>query len=117
MYGRSPSASATVMAEAATSMESTQPQSSAQLEAEIRRLKQQTMRAVSPEQQRYRALLCESMQLEIARLERDRAQALRLEDQRRGALLRKYLKGPHGRAIRALLRRVVGARDRVLFDL
>jgi len=105
------------MAEAATSMESTQPQTSAQIEAEIRRLKQQTTRPMSPEQQRYRALLCESMQLEIARLERHRANTLRLEDQRRGALLRMYLKGQHGRAIRALLRRVVGVRDRFLFDL
>jgi hypothetical protein len=117
LYGRGSIDSAIVMAEAATSMESTQPQSSAQIEAEIRRLKQQKMRAVSPEQQRYRALLCESMQLEIARLERHRAHALRLEDQRRGALLRAYLKGPYGRALRALLRRVVGARDRSLFDL
>jgi len=105
------------MAEAATSMESTQPQTSAQIEAEIRRLKQQTMRPMSPEQQRYRALLRESVQLEIARLERQRAHALRLEDQRRGALLRKYLQGRHGRAIRAMLRRVVGVRDRFLFDL
>jgi hypothetical protein len=117
MYDRRPIESASVMAEAATSMESTQPQTSAQIEAEIRRLKQQSMRSVSPEQQRYRALLYESVQLEIARLERHRAQALRLEDQRRGALLRKYLKGRHGRTIRALLRRVVGVRDRFLFDL
>ncbi len=116
MYGRG-SIDATAMAEAATSMESTQPQTSAQIEAEIRRLKQQTMRAVSPQQQRYRALLCESVQLEIARLERQRAHALRLEDQHRGALLRKYLKSRHGPAIRAMLRRIVGVRDRFLFDL
>jgi hypothetical protein len=117
VYGRGPTDSAIAMAEAATSMEATQPQTSAQIEAEIRRLKQQTMRVMSPEQQRYRALLCESVQLEIARLERQRAHALRLEDQRRGALLRKYLQGRHGRAIRALLRRVVGVRDRFLFEL
>ncbi|MFL5620641.1 MAG: hypothetical protein ACJ79A_19860 [Gemmatimonadaceae bacterium] len=98
-------------------MESTQPLTSAQIEAEIRRLKQRTAGPMSPEQQRYRALLRESLMLEIARLERQQAHILRLEDQRRGALLRKLLKGPNGKAIRALFRRIVGVRDRYLFDL
>ena len=109
--------SATTTGERQRNTDALEPQTSAQIEAEIRRLKRQTVRAVSPEQQRYRALLCESLLLEIARLERQRVQALRLEDQRRGALLRRYLDGRHAKAMRALLRRCVDARDRYLFDL
>jgi hypothetical protein len=93
------------------------PRSSAQIEAEIGRLKRQTTRVVSPEHQRYRALFRESLLMEIARLEREKAHALRLEDQRRGALLRRYLAGRHAPAIRAVLRRIVDARDRHLFGL
>ena len=96
-------------------MEADQPPTAVEIEGAIRRLRQQRARAASPNEQRYRALLRDSLDLEIARLERQRARALMSEDQQRGALMRKYLTGKHARAIRSALRRVVGARDAHLF--
>ena len=98
-------------------MESERPPTSAEIEAEIRRLEERRARAVPPEAQRYHALVRESLNLEIARLERQKAHSEVLEDQRRGALMRKYLRGRSGKAIRAVLRRVVGVRDAHLFGL
>ena len=98
-------------------MEATRPPTAAEIEAEIRRLEERRARAVPPEEQRYRALVQESLSLEIARLERQKAHSEILEDQRRGALMRKYLRGRSGKAIRAVLRRVVGVRDAHLFGL
>jgi hypothetical protein len=98
-------------------MEPNRPPTAAEIEAEIRRLEEQRARAVAPEEQRYRALVRESLSLEIARLERQKAHSEVLEDQRRGALMRKYLRGRSGKAIRAVLQRVVGVRDAHLFGL
>lgn len=53
---------------------------------------------------------------EIRRLEEERQRAMIAEDQRRGALLREYLGGAHGSAIRAALAPALGARDAYLFD-
>jgi hypothetical protein len=53
---------------------------------------------------------------EIRRLEEERQRAIIAEDQRRGALLREYLTGPHGPAVRAALAPALGARDAYLFD-
>lgn len=53
---------------------------------------------------------------EIRRLEEERQRAIVAEDQRRGALLREYLGGPHGRAIRAALAPAIGSRDAYLFE-
>ena len=53
---------------------------------------------------------------EIRRLEEERQRAIVAEDQRRGALLREYLGGPQGRAIRAALAPAIGSRDAYLFD-
>lgn len=108
---------ATTADERRGNVEPAESRTSAQIDAEIRRLRRQTVRTVPPQHQQYRALLCESLSLEIARLEREKAQALRLEDQRRGAVLRRHLEGRHAKALRAVLRRVVEARDRYLFDL
>jgi hypothetical protein len=96
-------------------MEGQEPLTVGQLDAAIRRLKQQRARAASSSEQRYRALLRESLDLEIASLERQRARVLLSEDQQRGALMRKYLAGPHARAIRGALRHVVAAREAHLF--
>lgn len=52
---------------------------------------------------------------EIQRLEAERQRAIIAEDQRRGALLREYLGGPHGSAIRASLAPALSARDAYLF--
>src|SRR5215217_6828714 len=82
VYGPPPMESATTAGDRRSSIEP--PRTSAQIEAEIGRLKRQTTRVVSPEHQRYRALLRESLLMEIARLEREKEHALRLEDQRRG---------------------------------
>ena len=98
-------------------METERPPTSAEIEAEIRRLEARRARAVPPEAQRYHALVRESLNLEIARLERQKAHSEILEDQRRGALMRKYLRGRSGKAIREVLRRVVGVRDAHLFGL
>ena len=98
-------------------MESERPPTTAEIEAEIRRLEERRARAVPPEEQRYRALVRESLNLEIARLERQKAHSEVLEDQRRGALMRKYLRGRNAKAIRAVLQRVVGVRDAHLFGL
>lgn len=57
------------------------------------------------------------IEAEIRRLENARVQAIAAEDQRRGELLRGYLDGPQGDAIRAALGRVVGRRDGYLFGL
>jgi len=95
----------------------TRPLTSAEIDAEIRRLEERRARAVPPGEQRYRALVEESLSLEIARLERQKAHSEILEDQRRGALMRKYLRGRSGKAIRAVLQRVVGVRDAHLFGL
>ncbi len=53
---------------------------------------------------------------EIGRLEQERQRAIVAEDQRRGALLREYLGGAQGRAVRAALAPAVGPRDAYLFD-
>lgn len=53
---------------------------------------------------------------EIRRLEEERQRAIVAEDQRRGALLREYLGGPQGRAIRSALAAAVAPRDAYLFD-
>jgi hypothetical protein len=98
-------------------MEATRPPTSDEIDAEIRRLEERRARTVPPEEQRYRALVQESLNLEIARLERQKAHSEVLEDQRRGALMRKYLSGRSGKAIRAVLQRVVGVRDAHLFGL
>ena len=98
-------------------MEATRPLTSAEIDAEIRRLEEQRARAVPPDEQRYRVLVQESLTLEIARLERQKVHSEVLEDQRRGALMRKYLLGRSGKAIRAVLQRVVGVRDAHLFGL
>ena len=54
---------------------------------------------------------------EIRRLEEERARAIQVEDQRRGELLRGYLSGAQGGAIRAALERVVSPREAYLFGL
>ncbi len=53
----------------------------------------------------------------IRQLEEERQRAILVEDQRRGELLRGYLVGKHGDAIRTALGRVVGPRDAYLFGL
>lgn len=53
---------------------------------------------------------------EIRRLTEQRAQAVAAEDQRRGQLLRGYLAGPHGAELRALLGRLANTRDAALFQ-
>lgn len=54
---------------------------------------------------------------EIRRLEEEKQRAIAVEDQRRGELLRGYLGGKNGDAIRATLGRVVGPRDAYLFGV
>ena len=57
------------------------------------------------------------IEAEIRRLTEERARALATEDQRRGELLRGYLAGPHGAELRAVLAPLVGRRDAPLFGL
>jgi hypothetical protein len=54
---------------------------------------------------------------EIRRLTDARARALAAEDQRRGELLRQYLGGAHGDALRVALAPLVGHRDAALFGI
>ena len=54
---------------------------------------------------------------EIRRLEEEKQRAIAAEDQRRGELLRGYLDGKNGDAIRAALGRVIGPRDAYLFGI
>lgn len=53
----------------------------------------------------------------IRRLEEERREAVATEDQRRGELLRGYLGGENGDAIRTALGRVVAPRDAFLFGI
>ncbi len=57
------------------------------------------------------------IEAEIRRLEDARTHAIAAEDQRRGELLRGYLAGGHGDALRAVLARAVGPRESYLFGL
>ena len=57
------------------------------------------------------------IEAEIRRLEEEKQRAVVVEDQRRGELLRGFLHGKDGDAIRAALRRAVSARDAYLFDV
>lgn len=54
---------------------------------------------------------------QIRRLQQERERAIVAEDQRRGALIRDYLNGGNGDVIRAALGRVVSSRDAYLFGL
>ena len=54
---------------------------------------------------------------EIRRLESEKARAIAAEDQRRGALIREYLAGPNSRALRTALAGVVSSRDAFLFGI
>lgn len=54
---------------------------------------------------------------EIRRLEEQRERLIAIEDQRRGALLRECLTGRNGDAIRNVLGRVIPRRDAHLFGL
>ena len=54
---------------------------------------------------------------EIRRLEAEKARAIAAEDQRRGALIREYLAGPNGGALRTALAGVVSSRDAFLFGI
>ena len=57
------------------------------------------------------------IEAEIRRLQEEKQRAVVVEDQRRGELLREYLDGRNGDAIRTAVGRVVGARDAYLFGL
>lgn len=57
------------------------------------------------------------LEAQIRRLEEERARLLTEEDRRRGELLRGYLAGTHGEAIRSALAAAIGARDAQLFGL
>ena len=57
------------------------------------------------------------IEAEIRRLESEKARAIAAEDQRRGALIREYLAGPNGGALRAALASVVSSRDAFLFGV
>ena len=54
---------------------------------------------------------------EIRRLEAERQRLIDAEDQRRGALIREYLSGANGDALRTALGACVSPRDIVLFAL
>ena len=54
---------------------------------------------------------------EIRRLEAERQRVIEAEDQRRGALVREYLEGKNGSPLRAALRPIVSPRDAFLFGL
>ena len=54
---------------------------------------------------------------EIGRLKREQERLVMLEDQRRGAVLREVLSGPAGDHLREILRPLVRGRDASLFDL
>ena len=54
---------------------------------------------------------------EIERLEDERRWALGVEDRHRGELLRDYLAGSHGEALRSVLAQVVDVHDAFLFDI
>jgi hypothetical protein len=57
------------------------------------------------------------VELEIRRLLEAKQRLVADEDQRRGALLREYLAGRDGDALRAALAPMVGARDAYLFGI
>ena len=54
---------------------------------------------------------------QIGRLKREQERLVLLEDQRRGAVLREVLNGPAGDDLREILRPLVRGRDASLFDL
>jgi hypothetical protein len=54
---------------------------------------------------------------EIRRLQAERQRLIDAEDQRRGALIREYLSAPSGGALRAALGPLVSRRDATLFRL
>lgn len=54
---------------------------------------------------------------EIRRLQEERERAIASEDQRRGALIREYLSGRNSAEIRSALERAVSSRDAYLFNL
>ena len=57
------------------------------------------------------------IEAEIRRLESEKQRAIAAEDQRRGALIREYLAGPNGGALRTALAGVVSPRDAFLFGI
>ena len=57
------------------------------------------------------------IEAEIRRLESEKARAVAAEDQRRGALIREYLAGANGGALRTALAGVVSSRDAFLFGI
>ena len=57
------------------------------------------------------------IEAEIRRLESEKQRAIAAEDQRRGALIREYLAGPNGGALRTALADVVSSRDAFLFGI
>jgi hypothetical protein len=57
------------------------------------------------------------IEAEIRRLESEKARAIAAEDQRRGALIREYLAGANGGALRTALAGVVSSRDAFLFGI
>ena len=57
------------------------------------------------------------IEAEIRRLESEKARAIAAEDQRRGALIREYLAGPNSGALREALAGVVSSRDAFLFGV
>src|SRR5688572_9082456 len=57
------------------------------------------------------------IEAEIRRLESEKARAIAAEDQRRGALIREYLAGTNGGALRTALAGVVSSRDAFLFGI
>ena len=57
------------------------------------------------------------IEAEIRRLESEKARAIAAEDQRRGALIREYLAGANGGALRTALAGVVSSRDALLFGI
>ena len=57
------------------------------------------------------------IEAEIRRLESEKARAVAAEDQRRGALIREYLAGPNSGALRTALAGVVSSRDAFLFGV
>ncbi len=70
-----------------------------------------------PKRAQKRALSSAEIEAEIRRLQEEREHAIEAEDQRRGALIREYLAGKNGDGIRSALERVVSSRDAYLFRL
>jgi hypothetical protein len=57
------------------------------------------------------------IEAQIRRLQEERERVIATEDQRRGALIRECLSGRNGDELRTALQRAVSARDAHLFDL